>query len=158
GAGEMTTHDGRNAGAGGAAGLLGQLKRTTVEADHIVLTDDAIGLLTQDLVEIDRAERDEGGVRVSRGPREGRVVVGDEARAQVAIRRLEGADIGQAQLVHEPVLQRAVEPFPPAARLRGVGPDVFDAEAGEGAADVREVVAIDGPPGLRRVEGPARAT
>jgi len=34
---------------------------------------------------------------------------------------------------------------------------VFDAEAGESAADVRQVLAIDRAPGLGRVEGPARA-
>jgi hypothetical protein len=34
---------------------------------------------------------------------------------------------------------------------------VLDAEAGQRAADLREHVLGDGLPGLRRVEGPARA-
>jgi len=76
---------------------------------------------------------------------------------QIGVGRLDRAHARAAQFVDEAILQGAIETLPAAARLGRVGADVFDAEAGESAADVRQVLAIDRAPGLGRVEGPAGA-
>jgi hypothetical protein len=70
---------------------------------------------------------------------------------------LQPGDAGQAEFVDEAALEGAIEPLAPAARLGRVGADVLDPQAGEGAADVREVVAIHGATGLGGVKGPAGA-
>jgi len=81
---------------------------------------------------------------------------------------LEGRDPGQAQFVDQAILEGTVQTFSTAARLWGVGADVLDAQAREGAAHVGEVVGSTGPPpwacerpsrrdrctGERQAEGP----
>ena len=52
---KVPAHDDPAAGPGGAPGLLGELQRHALEADDVVLTDDAFFFLTEDLVEIDGA-------------------------------------------------------------------------------------------------------
>jgi hypothetical protein len=53
--------------AGGPPRLLGELQQLAVEAEGVVAGDDALLLVTQDLGEVDAAERDEGRGRVVGG-------------------------------------------------------------------------------------------
>ena len=55
------------------------------------------------------------------------VVVGHEG-GEERVRRLDGADPGEPQLLHEPVLQGLVRPLDPALRLRAVGADDGDGQ------------------------------
>src|SRR5258706_15498342 len=60
-AGEMPADEDAEAGAGAAAGLLGQLEGEAVRGHHIVAPDDAFLLDAENLLEVDAAERDKGG-------------------------------------------------------------------------------------------------
>ena len=97
--------------------LLGQLQVDGVEAHGVVGRDGALILFTQDLLEIDIAERHESGRRIGGWVAELRVVVGHEPLAQIGVGGLERGDAGQAQFIDEPVLQRAIEPLAAAAGL-----------------------------------------
>jgi len=83
------------AGAGAAAGLLGELQRHRVEHDDVVLPHGAVFGLAEDLVEIDVADGDEGGGGIGRRPRELFVVGGDEVVAQIGVGGLERVDAMQ---------------------------------------------------------------
>ena len=61
GAIEMPAHDHAQAGAGRPARLFGELQTRAREGDGVVLTDGTVFFLTEDLVEVDVAEGDEGG-------------------------------------------------------------------------------------------------
>ena len=50
----------RSAGAGAAAGLLGDLRGTAVEDHDVVLADGALLFVTEDVLEVHGAEGDEG--------------------------------------------------------------------------------------------------
>jgi hypothetical protein len=63
--------------------------------------------------------------------------------------RGDGADAGDAELIDEAILEGAVEAFTSALGMRRVGGDVLDAEAGQGATDLREPVAVHGLPRFR---------
>ena len=67
---------------------------------------------------------------------EAAVVVGHENREQ-GVAGVDVVGAGQAQLLHQPVLQRLVHPLDAALRLRGVGADDVDVELGQGAAKLR---------------------
>src|SRR5438477_2229765 len=77
-------------------GLLGQLQAHGVEAHGVVGGDGSLILLTQDLIEIDVAERHEGRRRIGRRVAEAGVVVGNEALAKISVGGLERGDAGQA--------------------------------------------------------------
>jgi hypothetical protein len=64
---EMAVNGDPQAGAGAAAGLLGQLQGHALEGDDIVEADGALLLATEDAVEIDGAQGDEGRGRVLGG-------------------------------------------------------------------------------------------
>jgi hypothetical protein len=146
------------AGAGRPAGLLGQLQGHAIEAHDVIVSDDALLFLADDLLEIDVAEGNEGRRGIGRGAGEGGVVVGDEVLDEVRVGRVHGGDAGVAQFIDQPILEGAIEPLAAAAGLRGVGADVFDAQAGEGAAELGEVSAIHGPPALGVMKAqPARS-
>src|SRR5438067_3743650 len=80
----------------GTTGLLGQLQAHGVEAHGVVGGDGSLILLTQDLIEIDVAERHEGRRRIGRRVAEAGVVVGNEALAKIRVGGLERGDVGQA--------------------------------------------------------------
>src|SRR5258706_13367983 len=63
-AGEMPADEDAEAGAGAAAGLLGQLEGEAVSGHHIVAPDDAFLLDAENLLEGDAAGWDKGGRRV----------------------------------------------------------------------------------------------
>jgi hypothetical protein len=61
------------------------------------------------------------------------MVVGrQEAVDEIAVGGGEGADPGQAELVDQAVLERAIGPFAAPTGLRGVAEDVLDAEGLQG--------------------------
>ena len=67
------------------------------------------------------------------------------------------SDPRDAELVHQPILERAIEPLTAAARLRRIRRDVLNAQPRQGPADLGQPRLIDGPLGLRRVKRPVRA-
>src|SRR5262245_12018004 len=154
---EMPPDDDMPAGTARPAGLFGELQPDTVEHDGIVLAYDAPFFFAEDLLQVDRPEWDERRRGVGGRPCERGVVRRDELLPQIGVGRLEGVDPRAAEFVDEAILQGAIEPLAPPARLRRIGADVLDAQSGQRAPDVREVVAIDGAAGLGRVEGPAGA-
>jgi hypothetical protein len=151
---EVTPDGDREPGAGGPPGLFGQLQPDAIEGDDVVLAHRPRLFLAEDLLEIRRPEGHEGAGGIARGAGEGRVVVRDEPLAQIRVGPGDGGDLGDAQLVDEAILQRAVEPLDPAARLGRIGRDVFDAEPREGTADLSELLAIDLAPafGVRKAQ------
>src|SRR5205814_2297210 len=114
---EVPADDDVEAGTRAPAGLLGELEDDPVEHDGVVAGDDARVLVTQDLLEIDPPERDEGGDGSGRWVGELGVDVGQEALAQVPVGGGDRGDAGHAQLVDEPALQRAVHALTAAAGL-----------------------------------------
>src|SRR5262245_10072360 len=154
---EMPADEDAQPGAGAAPGLLAELQGDEVGGDDVVAADDALGLETEDLIEIDAPEGDEGRGGVSGRPAELGVEGGQDALAQVAVGRGDRGDAGQPQLVDETPLQGAIGALTAPARLRGVAEDVLDAQAGKSPPDLRGSAAIDGAAGGGRVGGPVRA-
>jgi len=144
----MAPDDDGQPGAGGPARLLGQLEPDPVEDDGVVLAHRPRLFLAEDRLEIHRAEGHEGAGGFARRVRKGRVVVPNEAIAQIPVGAGDGGDRGDAQLVDEAILERAVEALDAAACLGRVGGDVLDAEPREGAADLGELLTVDLSPGL----------
>ena len=153
----MAAHGELEAGAGGTAGLFGDLQADTVEDDGVVLADHAGVGLAQDLVEIEGGEGDEGSGRVGRGSREGLVVVGEEAFAQIGIGGGGSGDGGHSRLVDQAILQGAIEAFAAAAGLGRIGGDVLNARLFEGSADLGEGVLVHRAASLGGVKGPMGA-
>ena len=87
------------------AALCGELHDEGVEPHGVVAGDDALLLVTEDLLEIDPAQRDERRRRVGRGAAEGGVVGGEEVLAQILVGRGRGGDPRPAQLVDEAMLE-----------------------------------------------------
>ena len=94
--------------------------------------------------------------RVARRARERGVVLRHEALGEIAIGGLERRDPGDPQLVDQPVLEGPIQPLTAAARLRRIGGNVFDAEAGQGPPHLREVRLVDRPLRRRGVKRPVR--
>src|SRR5262245_28769977 len=151
---EMTTDQDAQARATAAAGLLGELQDDAIERDGVIARDGALVLVTEDLLEVDGAERHESWDRLGRRPLELSVEVGQKALAQIAVGRGRGGDAGEAELIDEAPLQGAVHALTAAAGLRRVAEDVLDAELGQRAADLGQLGAIGGPAGHRGVRGP----
>jgi hypothetical protein len=55
------------------------------------------------------------------------VVVGDEA-GQKRVCRLDRADAGESQFLHQPILQRMMSALDPSLRLAGIGAQNLDVE------------------------------
>jgi hypothetical protein len=143
--------------AGAPAALFGELQHEAIEADGVVARDGPHFFVTENLVQIDGAERHEGGRGIGRRPRELRVEGGQEVIAQIAVRGRQRADTGDAQLVHEPVLQRAIHALAPAARVGRVPEEVLDAQPLQGASDLGGPAPIRPRPRARRIHGPLGA-
>src|SRR6266568_13617 len=103
-----------------AAALLGDLQRDPLEAHGVIQGDDALFLVAEDLVEVDATEANERRSGVRRRASELRVEGWQKALPQVAIGGGQRADGGDAQLVHEAILQRAIHALTAPAGLRRV--------------------------------------
>ena len=101
-----------------------QLERPV--GDAIVLSDLALLLNAQDLVEIDAKDRGEARARLSRRDREARVVGGQVDVAEEGVGRLDRGDPGEPELLRQPVLRRREGPLGAAARLRRERADMLD--------------------------------
>ena len=101
-----------------------QLERPV--GDAIVLSDLALLLNAQDLVEIDAKDRGEARARLSRRDREARVVGGQVDVADEGVGRLDVGYAGELEFFRQPVLQRREGPLGAAARLRRERADMLD--------------------------------
>ena len=115
---------------------LGQREGEAVRGHHIVAPDDAVLLHAENLLEVDAAERDKGGRRVGGRPAELVVEGGEEALPQVAVGGGHHGDAGEAEPVDEAILPGAVDALTAPAGRGRIAENVFDAQAGEGAADL----------------------
>src|SRR3989475_9419898 len=154
---EMAAYEDAQARTGAATRLLGDLERHAGRRDDIVASDDALLLDAEDLIEIGAGEGHERGGGIGRRPGEFGVEAGEEAVAEIAIGRGDGGDAGEAELVHEAALPRAIGALAASAGLRRIAEDVFDAQAGEGATHLGRVPAVDRAARGRRMRGPVRA-
>src|SRR5437867_1048740 len=145
----MAAHEDAQPGAGAPARLLVNLQPDALEGDGVVQPDGAALFVTEDVGKVHAPERDKGRGRIRGRPGEAAVVGREELLAQVPIGGGDGADPGDAELIDEAPLEGAVQAFATATGLRGVGRDVLDAETGQRAADLRELVAVHGLPRLR---------
>ena len=147
---EVLAHQHPEPGATAAAGLRGHLEQLAVETHRVVASHHPLLLATEDRIEINRPERDEGTREVARRARERRIVLGHELLGEIVVGRLAGPDRGHPELVDQAVLQRPIQPFAPPPRLRRVGRDVL----GQRAPDLRQARLVHRALGLRRVERP----
>ena len=138
--GEMPAHDNAEGRAAPPAALLVDLQDHAVEAHGVVAGDDPLLFVTEDLIEIDAADGHKRAGGICRRTAKGGVVVREEALAQILVGGGHRADLGHSELVDEAALQRAVGPLAPAAGLRREPDDVLDAELGQRAADLRELL------------------
>jgi len=115
---------------------LGQREGEAVRGHHIVAPADAVLLDAENLLEVDEAERDKGGRRVGGRPAELVVEGGEEALPQVAVGGGHRGDAGEAEPVDEAILPGAVDALTAPAGRGRIAENVFDAQAGEGAADL----------------------
>src|SRR5882672_8189774 len=152
---EVPANEYAQAGAAAAALLLVDLQHHAIEHERVVPGDGALFLVAEDLVQVLPAHRDEGAAGIGRGATEARIVVGDEALAQIAVGGGAGPDPGDPQLVDEAPLQRAVGALAPPAGLGREAHDMLDAEPGQGPADLSPLRAVGGGTRRRRVDGPA---
>jgi len=83
---EMAPDEYTKACTGAPPALLAELQGHLIRGDDVVATDDALVFHTQDLLEVDRADPDEGGATLAGRASELGVEVRDEAVAQVAVR------------------------------------------------------------------------
>src|SRR5437899_11686804 len=126
------------AGGGAGAGAPGNLDPGRPEADRVVAGDDArIATAEEPIERAGRPPPDAG--RVSRGPGEAAVEVGEEG-GQVGIGRLEGGDPAEAQLADEAVLQGLPQTLDAPLGLRGGGLDIAGAEFLQDAPEVGGVL------------------
>ena len=63
--------------------------------------------------------------------------------AKEGVRRLDIGYAGKRELLDEPILQRRERPLRASARLRRIGPDVFDPQLLERPPDLGRMAAID---------------
>src|SRR5205814_9779545 len=95
------------------------------------------GIRTQDLIEVEIADRDKGRAGLFRRHRKARVVGRDKHLAQIAVGVGDGRDAGHCELLGQAVLKRAERPLRAAPRLWRKRWDVLDAELCQGPADPR---------------------
>ena len=126
---EMPADEHAQPGAAAAAALLVDLEDDLIEGDGVIAAHDPLLFVTEDLLQIVRADGDEGTGRIRRRPAKRAVVVGDEALGQVAIGGRHRANARDPQLVDQAALQGAVGALAAPARLGGVPENMLDAEA-----------------------------
>jgi hypothetical protein len=103
------------AGAGPTAALARQLKHPPGELHGVVLAHHVRLFVTQKLLDISPAERDEGRGGVRRGTAERRVVIGQELLPQIGVGRRKRRDLRDAEFVDQAILKRAIQPLWPRA-------------------------------------------
>ena len=113
--------------------------------------------MAEDLLEIDPPEAHKGRRGIHRAAAKARVERRQEALPQIPIGRLERANVRGPQLIDEAILQRAVHALAAATRLRGKADDVFNAETGKRAADLRQAAAVRRAARRRRIHRPPGA-
>ena len=155
---QVSTHGDRQPGTRAAARLWRNLQHPPGDRDGIVAADHALFFVTENEIKIDgRPEGHEGTGRIPWGAGERGVVLRHEPLGEIAVGGLARGDPGDPQLVDEPILERAIEAFTPSPRLRRIRRDVFHAQAGQGAADLRQPVFINRSLRLRGMKRPVRA-
>ena len=113
---EVTPDEHAQAGTATAPSLLVDLQDEPADGDGVVARHDPFFLVTEDLLEVVAADGDERGSGIRGWPGEAGVVVGNEALAQVAVRRGHGGDVGDAELVHEAPSQGPIRALAAASR------------------------------------------
>src|SRR5258706_7029584 len=89
---EVPANEYAQAGTAAPAPLLVDLQHHAIEHERIVPGDGALFLVAEDLVQILPAHRHEGAAGIGRGAAKARVVVRDEALAQIVVGRGERPD------------------------------------------------------------------
>ena len=105
-------------GAAAATGLARHLERDALEGDRVVLGHSSHHLIAEDLVQVHRAQLDEGGLRIAWRVSEGLVVDRQVPRPQISIRGLDGVDAGRLQFVDDAALESPIKPLAPPPCLR----------------------------------------
>src|SRR5260370_25031754 len=152
---EVAADEHAQAGTTAPAPLLVDLQHHAIVHERVVPGDAALFLVAEDLVQVLPAPRHEGTAGIGRGAAKARVVVRDEALAQIVVGRGERPDPGDPQLVDEAPLQRAVGALTAPAGLGREAHDVLDAAPGQGPADLSPRRAVGGGARRRRVDRPA---
>src|ERR1700757_4624355 len=99
--------------------------------------------LAKDLIEIGRnAERNEGSLGIRGSASKARVVIGKESLADVAVGHLALANTARSQLVHQAILEGAVQTLAASPGLRRVGNDVLDPQPLQRPAYLRELALV----------------
>ena len=107
-AAEVPADEDAEARTGAPPGLLGELQGQPLGGDDVVAPDYAFGLHREELVELDGAERDEGGGGIGRGPAELGVEGEQEAVAEMAVGRGHGWRCGPGSTRGRGGLQGAI--------------------------------------------------
>ena len=115
---EMASDDHRLTGTGNATGLLGDLQSHGIELDHVVPADPTFLLMTEDLLEVNPAERDEAAVGLAWDARELVIVSRQEQVLEVTVGRLQGADVLALEFRDQASLEGAIDAFAAPAGLR----------------------------------------
>jgi hypothetical protein len=134
-----------------------QLEYVAVERDGVIASDGALILVAEDLIEVDRTDRDERARGIRGRTAEGRVVVGHEMVPQIGVGRRQRGDLRDPERVDESILKCAIQPLAPAAGLGRIGGDVLNAQPIERPAHLRQLRLVYRAFGLGRVERPVRA-
>ena len=126
-------------------------KRQTLVAHRVVVPHNPLLLHAQDVRKRPRARpRHERRTLAFRRNRKPRVVRRHKRIPQKAVRRHHILDPGKAQFLRQTLLQRPEHALRPAPRLRRVGRDQIDAQLPERPTDLRRLLLVHLPPGLRR--------
>src|SRR5258706_3518841 len=152
---EVPTNEHAQASTAAPAPLLVDLQHYPIERERVVPGDAPLVLVAKDLVEVLPTHRDEGAAGIGRGAAKARVVVRDEALAQIVVGRGERPDPGDPQLVDEAPLQRAVGALAAPTGLGREAHDVLDAKPSQGPADLGPLRAVGGGARRRCVHRPA---
>jgi len=98
---EVPANEDTPAGTAAPTPLFVQLQHHPIEHERVVSGDGALFFVAENLVEVLPTHGHEGTAGIGRGAAKARIVVWDEARAQIAVRGGEGPDPGDPQLVDQ---------------------------------------------------------
>src|SRR3989442_15773827 len=105
----MVAHGDGQPDTAAAARLRRDLQDSASQSHGIVAGDHALFLVTENRVEIDGAEGHKGTRRIAWRAGERGVVLRHEAIREIAVRRLERRNPGDAELIDEPILESPIE-------------------------------------------------
>jgi hypothetical protein len=115
-----------------------------VVIDHELSRDGALFAPAQDVVEIVPARNRPMQVPISRRRLGETGIIGLHKSRQKCVRRFNGADACQPQLLHQPVLQRMMGPFHAALGLAGIGAQNLDVELRQSTAELGHAISAGG--------------